>query len=154
MEIHELKKNGATLQAIASEINKKHNYLLSTASLSRHFSNFHSAMRCAVEQKMVEYLTEEVDQRAAHTSKLTTLINAQFKKIAEQWNQVEPTIENLEKLLKLRYLVLEGKISLGDYDEQLQVIIQNPGTVNFNQLPLWSPAQPISQEAEIVPVSE
>jgi hypothetical protein len=55
----------------------------------------------------------------------------------------------LEKLIKLRYLVMEGKISLGDYDEQLKIIIENPGVVNFNQLSLWTPAQPVTNEAEI-----
>lgn len=150
-EIHEMKKKGTTLLTIANSIKEKYGTLLSVPSLSRHFSNFHSAMRSAVEQRMIVYLTEEVDQRAAHTSKLTTLINAQFDKIAKQWERVEPSIENLEKLIKLRYLVMEGKISLSDYDEQLKIIIENPGTVNFNQLNLWSPSKPITNEAEILP---
>jgi hypothetical protein len=69
-----------------------------------------------------------------------------FNKIALEWQQITPSIENLEKLLKLRYLVMEGKISLGDYDEQLKLIINNPGTVNLNQLNLWTPAPPIESD--------
>lgn len=127
------------LKEISAKLEKEFGEKISYSALHRHFTNFNKNIKRAVETKMIKYLEKDVDQRAQHSAKLTTLINAMFDKLAQNWQDVAPTIENLEKLTKLRYLVMENKISMGDYDEQINLIIKNAEKVDARQLSLFSP---------------
>lgn len=148
-EIHKLRFSaGMTLDQISDYLKNSYREDIHKSALHRHFRNYHEQMKIAVQKKMIVYLNEEVDQRGAHSAKLTTLINAMFDKIAVDWERISPSVQDLERLMKLRYLVMEGKISLGDYDEQLKVIIQNADKVQFNtlQTSLFQPSAPTQME--------
>jgi len=139
-EIHKWRyEDKMYLKAISKKLERKFGEKISYSALHRHFTNFNAQIKKNVENKMIQYLEEDVDQRAEHSAKLTTLINAMFDKLAQNWQDVAPTIENLEKLTKLRYLVMENKISMGDYDEQINLIIKNAENVDARQLSLFSP---------------
>ena len=150
-EIHKLRlEQDMTLRDISEFLKVHYNENIHASALHRHFANYHQNMKIAVEKKMLVYLKEEVDQRGSHTAKLTTLINGMFDKIAIDWQKISPSIQDLERLMKLRYLVMEGKISLGDYDEQLKIIIQNADKIQNNNLQtsLFFPASPPELKVE------
>lgn len=148
-EIHKWRyEDKMYLKNISAKLEKEFGEKISYSALHRHFTNFNKQIKRMVETKMIKYLEEDVDQRAQHSAKLTTLINAMFDKLAQNWQDVAPTIDNLEKLTKLRYLVMENKISMGDYDEQINLIIQNAEKVDARQLSLFSPEAKAPQTKE------
>ena len=140
LEIHSLRlEKKLNFRELSEKLKKKYNEDISHSGLAGHFRHYHDYLKRRVEEKMIIYLDKEIDQRGQHSAKLTTLVNGMFEKIADNWQSITPTIENLEKLLKLRYLVMEGKIGLGDYDEQIKVIIENAENVDARQLTLFGP---------------
>ena len=139
-EIFDLKfKKNKTLREISEIIKKKYNEYISISSLSHHFSKYTKQIKERTEQKMIVYMEEDVDKRAIHAAKLTTLIDEMFKKIAVNWDRISPTIENLEKLIKLKEGLVNRDIGFGDFDEQVTYIIQNADKIENKQLSLFQP---------------
>lgn len=148
-EIHKKRlSDNLTFRELSSYVKKKWNEDISHSALHSHFKNFHKFLRTQVEKKMIVYLEIEADKRGKHSAQLTTLIDAMFEKIGVNWNQINPSIENLEKLIKLRYAVMEGRLGLDDFDDQMRALIQHADKVNVNQLSLFSPAPPPAQKPD------
>lgn len=149
IEIHKKRlSDQLTFRELSAYILKEYGESISHSALHSHFQNFHKYMREQVEDRMIVYLNKEVDKRAEHSAKLITLIDAMFDDVAIAWPQIPKTIDNLDKLIKIHIAVKNGTLPMGDFDEQLQSLVQHAENVNVNQLCLFSPAPPLKDKQE------
>jgi hypothetical protein len=152
LEIHKLRvEKKMEFRILSKKLLADYSEQISHSALCQHFKHYRKYLKKTVQGKMIKYLDEELDQRAQHGAKLTTLINATFKKLAIQWENFTPDIGDLEKVMKLKYLVMEGKVGVGDVNDELATIIKNSEKVNLTQLTLFMPqSTPIEKKAEVV----
>lgn len=106
-EIHSLKKAGKTFRQIAA-IAK---FDISASSLSRHFQNYLKQKTILSARIIKDDLVEEATKQAVHTQKIIGLIDITFVAIKARVDsgKISLGIDELDKLMKLRYQVLQGQ---------------------------------------------
>lgn len=130
-QIHNLRlKQRKKFREISDIMLKKHNFKISSGALCRHFKNYEQYIRNMTNAEIIEYTNNQVDFRSKHMSQLNDLIESMFIKLAQNWGTITPSIDSLEKLVKLRYQVLEGKIDADSFEEQIRILIQNAENIN------------------------
>lgn len=109
--IHNLKRAGHPLHKIVEIARDKLHFEVSTAGLSRHFSKYQKRKNLISAQLINDNLIEEATCQAVHTKKLVGLIDKSFKMIEEKIKEglLYLTVSDLEKLMKLRYQVMNGE---------------------------------------------
>lgn len=109
--IHNLRKAGNNFDDIVKIVHDKYGDEISSASLSRHFKNYQRQKNLISAQQIQGDLIEEATSQAAHTKQLVILIERAFKMIAGRLDAgtLVFDISDLEKLMKLRYQVMNGE---------------------------------------------
>ena len=83
LKIHDLRiKEKMEFRVLSKKLLDDFDEQISHSALCQHFKHYHEYLKKAVQGKMIQYLDEELDQRAQHSAKLTTLANAIFQKLA------------------------------------------------------------------------
>lgn len=143
-EIHNLRKNKQEYQTIVDTLKDKYNYSISCASLSRHFKNYREQKSRISAEIINRDLVEEATSQAVHTKRLVRLIDIVFDRIEDQINHGFSGfgVSDLEKLMKLRYQVLQGKGDDDDAEGAIFAMFQkasNKYGVDVNQGILFKP---------------
>jgi len=110
-EIHLLKKNGRQLGEIVAMLLEKYNFVVSDASLSRHFTKYRERQQLVSAQIMNSEIVEDATKQSAHAKEIVKIIDlaiGQIKKKAEL-GQYTFDVSDLDKLMKLKYQVLAGE---------------------------------------------
>ena len=109
--IHELRKAGNHYPVIVEIIKKKYNFNISTASLSRHFQKYQRHKNIIAAKVINDDLIDEATSQAVHTKKLVELIDEAFNTIKAKIKAgtLFLDVSDLEKLMKLRYQVMNGE---------------------------------------------
>lgn len=110
---------------ISDKLKKDYGEEISASSLCRHFKKYNEHIINLANTNLIKYTNAQADYRSEHTSKLDTLINSMFDKLAQNWGTITPSIEALAQLVKLRYQVMEGQIDPDDFNVQIKALIQN-----------------------------
>lgn len=125
IEIHLLKKNGLTYEAIVEEIKKKSNgrFIPSESSLCRHFQKYNEIKSVVAAGIMKKDLVDESMKRAAHSSAVVELIDKYIELLRERTDAglLKVNISDMEKLFNIKYKLLEGG---SDEDKDLLAVFQ------------------------------
>lgn len=110
-EFHDLKKSGNTYEKICEIMKSKFNFDISEASVSRHFKGYLKRKNILSAQLINNDLVEEATKQSVHVTKLVSLIDNAFLQIKEKLDlgTISLGIDDLDKLIKLRYQVLSGQ---------------------------------------------
>lgn len=140
LEIHELKNRGVRQIDIIDEMKAKHNFAISPASLSRHFSNYFARQLEITSKVINQSLINEATAQSVHLQKTIALIDLAFESLEKRMRLYSfvPDVSDLEKLMKLRYQVLTGN---DEIDKDIMAVFQKATDkygVSLNQGVLFS----------------
>jgi len=109
--IHDLKRAGHTFDKIVKIAKNELHFDISPAGLSRHFVKYQKRKDIISAQLINDNLIEEATCQAVHTKNLVRLIDEAFKTIRHRIDSgtINLDIGDLEKLMKLRYQVMDGQ---------------------------------------------
>jgi transcription elongation factor Elf1 len=142
-QIHELRKSGAEYQAIIDVMKKEHNVVFSTASLSRHFSNFYDRQIEISTQMVSAELISEAAAKSYHTQRTLQLLKMALDQIVQraEKGQYIFDLSDVIKLADLKYKTLVGNENLSN---DIMAIFQkatNKYGVNLSQGVLFKRAE-------------
>lgn len=123
LEIHDMRKAGATLESIINTMQEKYGVLFSTSSLSRHFANLLERQLELSAQIINADLVSEATAKSVHTQRTVELLDIAFNTLLARArsNSLVFDIADLERLLKMRYQILTGN---DDLDKDILAIFQ------------------------------
>ena len=110
-EIHDFRADGKKLERIVELVKENHDVDVSMSSLSRHFKTYTNYKTELATQVIKEGMLEEVTLQSVHIQRTVELLDLAYDKIKARIDAgtMKLDISDLEKLLKMRYQVLNGE---------------------------------------------
>lgn len=102
--------SGMQYHDIIEAIEKETGHTISTASISRHMTNFRSALRDLSLKKTMEIFDEKAEQVSEHQRRVLFMAKLAFDDIMQQYERgrYQFSVDDLEKLIKLFYQILRN----------------------------------------------
>lgn len=109
-EIHELLKLKKRYVDICEHLEKRFDFSISPASITRHYTNYKKSLKELAHKRMINSFEEEADELVRDQKRCSTLGTALYKNIVSRLeaNTLEVSISDWEKIIKLRHNVLNG----------------------------------------------
>jgi len=113
VKIHKWRKDGANFDRIVERAKDECGIQISTASLSRHFKGYLAFKLEMATQIIKNDVIEEITSQSIHIKRTVKILDLVYDKIEAKLkaNTLGVDIGDLEKLLKMRYQVLNGENS-------------------------------------------
>ena len=111
--VHEEIKKGTTYAKICSILLKEHSFSVSPSSLTRHISNYRENLKNNANQRLTPQFNQDADFLKVHQDQAIILAEKIYQNITAQIDVgvVKFSVDDWEKVLKLRHLVLKGDMS-------------------------------------------
>jgi hypothetical protein len=133
--VHEEIKKGTTYTKICSILLKEHNFSVSPSSLTRHISNYRENLKNNTNERLIPQFNEDSDFLKLHQNQAIILAEKIYKNITEQVDagSIKFSIDDWEKVLKLRHLVLKGDLGASEDLMAIFAKASNKYGVSVNQ---------------------
>lgn len=162
-KVQKMVATGMTYTQLVADLEKENGTVLSTASVSRHMSNYRATLRTAMVGKMYEVFDENAETAALHQSRVLFLARLAFDDIMLRYDagHYHFSIDELDKLLKLFYQILKNPDQAGlpgvlSLFQQFDASFKPSQPVLFGRTggPVLENKNPSEQGAESVPEAE
>lgn len=110
-EIHDMRADGKKFERIVELCKENYNVDVSVSSLSRHFKTYTNFKTRMATELIKNDVLEEITLQSVHIKKTVELLDIAYQKIKARLEAgtLHLDIGDLEKLVKMRYQVLNGE---------------------------------------------